>query len=523
MRAFFGYRFLLIAIYAYQGLAGPLDAADTKSGPTHIVVFDAGSSGTRVHVFNLYKRKDHGPLPVVDVSVRSKQTLKVKPGLSSFAEKLDLDGTKNGMLELLDFANRFVPRSKRRSTPLLLKATAGLRAVKASSAEAVLDTVRAVFRESEYQFIGPWVEIIPGFEEGGLSWVAANYLKGTFNPKKDPSSKASTHDSESDSGSVGVLELGGGSLQVTLQVDAARQLPIEDTFNFQIPQGRSYHVYAHSYLGFGQDYAQNAVMKKYGDVAKPGAAPPAPNNDPCYPKGYERRWSAAACEASGSSGGCADASSKIVKGTGESKKCYEMVSKFLKEGGPKAPGQYFVPPVRGQFIAIENFWYVRNDLKLPFDASPDARAKAVEKACEENTASVNLDKPKKPKSCFALSYQNALFDALKARKSDGADIEIIHELNGADVDWALGAAIVHYIKKQNTVIVSDDAVKSYNSFLPAYITTTAEIGGMIITMATLYVCVCRGLLFGQGKGLNGRPAHGIGLGVLGSNSGNKLV
>ena len=95
----------------------------------------------------------------------------------------------------------------------------------------------------------------------------------------------------------------------------------------------------------------------------------------------------------------------------------------------------------------------------------------------------------------SLSYQNALFDTLKARKSDGADIEIIHELNGADVDWALGAAIVHYIKKQNTVIVSDDAVKSYNSFLPAYITTTAEIGGMIITMATLYVCVCRGLLW----------------------------
>ena len=523
MTAVFTNFFLLFAIFASQGFAGPLDAADKSFGPMHIVVFDAGSSGTRVHVFNLYKRKDHGPLPVVDVSVRSKQTLKVKPGLSSFAEKLDLEGTKTAMLELLDFANRFVPRSKRRSTPLLLKATAGLRAVKASSAEAVLDAVRNVFRESEYQFIGPWVEIIPGFEEGGLSWVAANYLKGTFNPKKDPSSKASTHDSESDSGSIGVLELGGGSLQVTLQVDAARQLPIEDTFNFQIPQGRSYHVYAHSYLGFGQDYAQRAVMKKYGDVANPGATPPAPNDDPCYPKGYERRWTVAACEASGGSGGCADASSKIVKGAGESKKCYEMVSKFLKEGGPKAPGQYFVPPVRGKFIAIENFWYVRNDLKLPFDASSSARAKAAKTACEDNTASANLDKPKKPKSCFALSYQNALFDTLKARKSDGADIEIIHELNGADVDWALGAAIVHYIKKQNTVVVSEDAVKTYDSFLPAYVTTTAEIGGMIITMATLYVCVCRGLLFGQGKTLDGRPAHGIGLGVLGSSTGNKLV
>ena len=98
-------------------------------------------------------------------------------------------------------------------------------------------------------------------------------MKGTFNPEKDPSSKASTHDSESDSGSVGVLELGGGSLQVTLQVDAAGSFLLKIPLIFKFQEGRSYHVYAHSYLGFGQDYAQNAVMKKYGDVAKPGACP----------------------------------------------------------------------------------------------------------------------------------------------------------------------------------------------------------------------------------------------------------
>ncbi len=165
-------------------LASPPKMADISRGVDHVVVFDAGSSGTRVHVFNLYKRKDNGPLPVIDVSVRAKQTLKVKPGLSAFAEKLDLEGTKNAMLELLDFANRFVPLSKRARTPLILKATAGLRAVKASSAEAVLEAVRSVFRKSSYQFVGPWVQIIPGYEEGGLSWVAANYLKGTFDPPK---------------------------------------------------------------------------------------------------------------------------------------------------------------------------------------------------------------------------------------------------------------------------------------------------------------------------------------------------
>eukprot|EP00943_MAST-04B_sp_MAST-4B-sp1_P006713 g6713.t1 len=498
--------------------------ADKSRGVEHVVVFDAGSSGTRVHVFNLYKRKDKGPLPVVDISVREKQTLKVKPGLSAFAEKLDLEGTKTAMLELLDFANRFVPLSKRASTPLILKATAGLRAVKASSAEAVLEAVRSVFRKSSYQFVGPWVQIIPGYEEGGLSWVAANYLKGTFDPpKKTPGSKATVHTSDSDSGSVGVIELGGGSLQVTLQVDAARKLPEKDTFNFKVPNGPSYHVYAHSYLGFGQDYAQKAVMSKYGDASDGSTNPIAPNGDPCYPKGYERSWSVAGCEASaqGNKAACADAGSKVVKGTGDARKCNDLVNKFLKEGGPDAPGQYFVPPLRGHFIAIENFWYVRNDLKLPMDLSPDARQKAVKLACESTTVAENKDS-KKPKACFALSYHSALIDTLKARKEDGADVEVIHELNGADVDWALGAAIVQSIKNDNSVVVSDgDLSDSYDSFAPAYAVATFEIAGLVMTIAVLYTCVCRSLIFGRGKDLNGRAAGSIGISVLGGS--NKLV
>ena len=78
---------------------------------------------------------------------------------SSFAEKLDLDGTKNGMLKLWT-SQIDLFRAPAAKHLLLLKATAGLRAK--ALAEAVLDTVR-VFHESEYQFIGPWVEIIPGF------------------------------------------------------------------------------------------------------------------------------------------------------------------------------------------------------------------------------------------------------------------------------------------------------------------------------------------------------------------------
>ncbi len=264
-------------------------------------------------------------------------------------------------------------------------------------------------------------------------------------------------------------------------------------------------------------------MSKYGDASDDRHVPISPIGDPCYPKGYERSWSVASCEASphGDKITCKDAGSKLVKGTGNAGKCYDLVDKFLKEGGPDAPGQYFVPPLRGHFIAIENFWYVRNDLKLPMDLSTDARQKAVQKACESTTVTENKD-IKKPKECFALSYHSALIDTLKARKENGADVEVIHELNGADVDWALGVAIVQSIKNDNTVVVSDgDLNDSYDSFAPAYAVATFEIAGLVMTIAVLYMCVCRSLIFGRGKGLNGRAASGIGMSVLGSS--NKLV
>ncbi|CAE8710767.1 unnamed protein product [Polarella glacialis] len=54
-------------------------------GLQQVLVMDAGSSGTRIHIFNLLQ--DSGHVPRVDQTVRSRQTLKVKPGLSQFALK----------------------------------------------------------------------------------------------------------------------------------------------------------------------------------------------------------------------------------------------------------------------------------------------------------------------------------------------------------------------------------------------------------------------------------------------------
>merc|ERR1719221_1836544 len=152
---------LLATIAAVSG------APQLRGKTSQVLVFDAGSSGTRIHIFNMYPPADadRGHVPEIDLSVRERQTLKVKPGLSSFAVADDYSGARQNIEDLIGFANQFVPQERRAGTPIILKATAGLRAVPAPQAQAVLKEVRAGLAESGYKFREEWADIILGKEE----------------------------------------------------------------------------------------------------------------------------------------------------------------------------------------------------------------------------------------------------------------------------------------------------------------------------------------------------------------------
>ena len=79
-----------------------------------VVVFDAGSSGTRVHIYNFLPHAVGDAVPVIDPAVNSVQTLKQKPGLSYIAETYSPKDmpvhVANALNPLLDFARSFVPR-----------------------------------------------------------------------------------------------------------------------------------------------------------------------------------------------------------------------------------------------------------------------------------------------------------------------------------------------------------------------------------------------------------------------------
>jgi Golgi nucleoside diphosphatase len=242
-----------------------------KDSFSYLAMIDAGSSGCRAHVYRYGKLGSiDGPLYVLP----QHQSKKVKPGLSSFANNPDDAGPSlNG---LVDFLREQVPEADWTVTPIWLKATAGLRMLPTSTSDAILESVRKHLlnpQNSPFYFRYSFARIIPGNEEGGFGWIAYNYLKKIIGPKKSSVEKLSPYT---------VIEMGGASAQVSQLApspDEAQKIPEEYRFSFTI-EGEEYHLYTHSYLGFGAEQAKeqfSRVLKK---------DPVAAISDPCKHSGF---------------------------------------------------------------------------------------------------------------------------------------------------------------------------------------------------------------------------------------------
>ena len=133
----------------------------TKDGlPTtkYAVMIDAGSSGSRVHV---YKFK------VCDDPVLQDEVFRMlKPGLSYYKD--DADAAAKSLKKLLDTAVNSVPEELRACTPIAVKATAGLRMLGKKQSDNILASVREYVESYPFPIAGgeSGVEIMEGRDEG---------------------------------------------------------------------------------------------------------------------------------------------------------------------------------------------------------------------------------------------------------------------------------------------------------------------------------------------------------------------
>ncbi|XP_019619721.1 PREDICTED: LOW QUALITY PROTEIN: ectonucleoside triphosphate diphosphohydrolase 1-like [Branchiostoma belcheri] len=199
------------------------------------VIFDAGSSSTKLHVY----RWDQSRLPTKTADLTELKlsgTSKVRPGISSFVSNPVL--VKPSLILLLYSAAAVVPKELQSSTPVYLKATAGMRLLKpADVVDTIFDQIDDLFLDSTlnpFKFKRGWAKVISGEEEGVFGWISVNFLRGVF-------------DSNRDTTTYGALDMGGASTQITF-------LPEGQIFANLFPlyiAGRRYDLYTNSFLKFG--------------------------------------------------------------------------------------------------------------------------------------------------------------------------------------------------------------------------------------------------------------------------------
>ncbi len=81
-----------------------------------------------------------------------------------------------------------VPAKAQSTTPIYLKATAGMRALSETQRNNIMIKVRQIFSGLPFLFQNDWASIISGAEEGAFNWIAANYLLGRISNTDQPAS-----------------------------------------------------------------------------------------------------------------------------------------------------------------------------------------------------------------------------------------------------------------------------------------------------------------------------------------------
>lgn len=232
--------------------AAKLAAASGEDCTKYVVMVDAGSTGSRVHVYSF--NTCVLPPKLLDEVFEMK-----KPGLSSF--DTDTKGAAASLDSLLDTAVKSVPKDKQGCTPVAVKATAGLRLLGKEKSDAILAEVRSHL-EQDYPFAvvdGDGISIMEGLDEGVYAWITTNFLLGNIGGDEKVPTAA-------------VFDLGGGSTQIVFEPEFPNDSElVEDEYKFEFTYGdHKFTLYQFSHLGYGLMQGRNKINAQVVESALKG-------------------------------------------------------------------------------------------------------------------------------------------------------------------------------------------------------------------------------------------------------------
>ncbi|SZF05182.1 unnamed protein product [Blumeria hordei] len=330
------------------------------------VILDAGSSGTRVHVYrwlNSARARQNARgvelynLP--DLETKPSYTKKIHPGVSAYAEIPSKVGPQH-LQELLDHALAIVPANQIRDTPIFLMATAGVRLLEPTKQNALLSEICS-YAQKHTEFSLPdcnlHIQVIPGETEGLYGWIAANYLLKGFQ-SSNPTAITKPH-------TYGFLDMGGASAQLAFAPNATEtekhandlKLVRMRTLNGDTIE---YKVFTTTWLGFGVNQARERYVSSLMDASY--TKDPHELLDPCLPSGLKTTMD----------GKLPDDNyhGTLLLGTGLFDECLRKTYPLLDKDAPCTDqpcllhGQH-VPEIDwniNHFVGVSEYWYTTHEV-----------------------------------------------------------------------------------------------------------------------------------------------------------------
>jgi hypothetical protein len=264
---------------------GDGDSAQIKVTATRGLVIDAGSGGSRIHVYNWQPRIFKTIPPDLSYPTTDERwSAKMAPGVAEFAG--DPAGLRAHLAPLIDFAVRTLVGEEVRfgDYPIYFKATGGVRELNVKQREALMVQIRAYLSDKTFCpffFRDDFARVISGEEEAIYSWAGINFLMGNLLP-------ASKGIGTATGGTYGTLDLGGASCQIAFFMP--NQDISESLFRMQIGGQKHWNVYTKSFLSYGHNSARARHFAALADAAFASSKGKDPTAvDYCLPSGYSEK------------------------------------------------------------------------------------------------------------------------------------------------------------------------------------------------------------------------------------------
>jgi hypothetical protein len=354
----------------------------------YMMIVDAGSSGSRLHIF-----KYDGPASLPSITDVFSEN--VKPGLSSYANHPENAGAS--LKSILDDATDFMQKNGGdiKTTPINILATAGMRLLPAEKQQAIYANITN-YLKTNYQFTVGNVETISGKMEGLYGWLDVNYLLDTFRLPRL---------------SVGAIDMGGASTEIAFATDDRSHPDDEISLNIN---HQHYTVFSKSFLGLGQDLALLSML------ADPGAGV-------CFPQHYVYN--------------------QRIPGNFRMSYCGAVYDNVIQNNEVI---EQMISTQHQAFVAFSGIYYTYHFFNADQKTDQATLESKIQTVCNKPWEQLQKDYPDVPEKYLATYCANGVYeDQLlnNVYKLDSSRLFVTNQLNQKDIDWTLGAALYQLVNQ----------------------------------------------------------------------------